>query len=90
MKRLIFTLAGLLSACSEPGSLAPTIPEVDVSSLEAPVAQAYCGHGQRTSNLPAALGQLRGSVASSPVAQRNRRRWLGRYASILVMPLPAI
>ena len=40
MKRLIFSLAWLVSACSEPGSSTPTIPVVDVSTLEAPVAQA--------------------------------------------------
>ncbi|MBL21517.1 MAG: hypothetical protein CMJ37_01545 [Phycisphaerae bacterium] len=40
MKRLIFTLAWLLSACSESGPSIPTIPEVDVSTLEVPVAQA--------------------------------------------------
>ena len=40
MKRLIFTLAWVLSACSEPGSSTPKIPEVDGSTLEAPVAQA--------------------------------------------------
>ena len=40
MRRLVFTLAWLLSACSESGSSTPTIPEVDTSTLEAPVAQA--------------------------------------------------
>ena len=40
MKRLIFTLTWVLSACSEPGSSTPKIPEVDGSTLEAPVAQA--------------------------------------------------
>ena len=40
MKRLIVSLAWLVSACSEPGSSTPTIPVVDVSTLEAPVAQA--------------------------------------------------
>ena len=52
MKRLIFTLAGLLSACSEPGTPNPTIPEVDVSSLEAPVAQAIVETVKELQNSP--------------------------------------